>query len=103
MHNKKGLNTKKLKSLLMKRRAISDKLAWVAFGIVIIYFFLKILGVIHSPISIDIIALLSGAFFVGQYAHKMDICFDDVGDIKEDIRSLDKRCPIFEKRGTKSR
>ena len=78
-------------------------LAWIAFGIVIFYFLLKIFGVINSPISIDLIALLSGAYFVGRYAKKIDDTFNDIESIKEDVRELDKKCPIFKDKGTKIR
>ena len=76
---------------------------WVAFIIVIIYLLLKILGVIKSPITIDIIALLSGAYFVGRYAKKIDDSFEDIENIKEDVRELNVKCPIFKEKGTKTK
>ena len=80
-----------------------DVLAWIAFFIVLLYFFFRILGLLHSPITVDLIALMSGAFFVGRYAQKIDLCFRDVEDIKQDLRVLDRGCPVFTKQGTKAR
>ncbi len=80
-----------------------DILGWIAFAIVVAYLLLKILGIIHSPVSIDLIALVSGAFFVGKYAMKLDYHFREVGAIKHDIRRLDEDCPIFEEKRTKTK
>jgi len=88
---------------MVKGRDIWDLLVWVAFAIVVIYIFLKIVGVIKSPITLDIIALLSGAYFVGRYAKRIDDTFDDIKDIKEDVRELNKNCPIFKEKGTKTK
>ncbi len=70
-------------------------LVWVAFSIVVLYLLLKILGIIHSPVIIDIIALLSGAYFVGRYAKRIDDSFSDVEDMKKDVKELNKKCPIL--------
>jgi len=87
----------------MKKRNIWDILVWVAFAIVLIYILLKILGVIKSPVTIDIIALLSGAYFVGRYAKRIDDTFNDIENIKEDIKELDGKCPVFKEKRTKTK
>ncbi|MBI4439990.1 hypothetical protein HY638_03380 [Candidatus Woesearchaeota archaeon] len=65
-----------------------DILAWIAFFIVVLYFFLKIVGVLNSPIGADVLALLSAAYFIGRYAQKIDTSLQDVEEIKqpEDFR-----------------
>lgn len=94
-------------------------LAWVAFAIVVLYFFLKIIGVLHSPITADLAALLSGAYFMGKFAKRIEDTFKDVGlmknklreldenfnnvhndvvEIKEDLIKLNKNCPVLENR-----
>lgn len=78
-------------------------LVWVAFGIVVLYLLLKILNVIHSPVTIDIIALLSGAYFVGRYAKRIDDSFSDVENIKCGVVELNNKCPIFKDRKIKTR
>jgi len=70
------------------KRNIWDILGWVAFAIVVLYILLKVLGIIHSPITVDIVALLSGAYFVGRYAKKIDDTFRDVDDIKDNKQKL---------------
>lgn len=87
----------------MAKKSIWDILVWVAFVIVVIYLLLKILGIIKSPVTVDIIALLSGAYFVGRYAKKIDDTFSDIEDIKDDVRELNKKCPIFKEKGTKTK
>lgn len=87
----------------MKKWLVLDVIGWIAFVIVALYFFLKITGVINSPMNIDLIALISVVFFVGKYAMKLDYLFKDVGYIKEDIKRLDKECPIFKKERTRKK
>lgn len=87
---------------MTKKGSIWNILAWIAFAIVVIYILLKILKIIESPVTIDIIALLSATYFVGRYAKRIDDTFNDLKTIKDDIRELDKKCPIFEEKGTKT-
>lgn len=96
---------------------IYDIAAWVAFAIVVVYFFLKIIGVLKSPVTVDIVALLSAAYFVGRHAQKMDeytkkldkytgkfdIGLQDIDSIKHDLRFLNKKCPVFDGTGTRTR
>lgn len=88
----------------MGSRGVSaiDVIGWVAFAIVFMYLLLKITGVISSPLTIDLVALISGAFFVGKYAMKIDYFFKDLENIKTDMRALDKECPVFQRRKTKT-
>lgn len=83
-------------------RSIWDILAWVAFGIVVLYFLLKALGILKSPIAIDIVTIVSAAYFVGKFAQKIDEVSNDIDchtqkidkisndieDIKEDVKEL---------------
>lgn len=80
---------------MAKRDRVMDFLAWVAFAIVVIYFLGKIVGVINSPEIIDATALLSGAYFVGRYAMKIDFMFRDVEHIKKDMRKVSRVCPAL--------
>ncbi len=80
-----------------KKYGLLNILAWIAFFVVILYLFLKIIGVIHSPATIDLVALLSGAYFIGRYVQKINLFFRDVEHIKNDLKVLDKKCPLFKK------
>ncbi|MBU1204051.1 MAG: hypothetical protein KKG60_03215 [Nanoarchaeota archaeon] len=86
-----------------KKLKTFDILAWIAFGIVVLYFILKIIGIIQSPMTIDLIALISGAFFIGRYAQKIDSSLNDLENVKGDIRNLDKKCLIFKENRTKTK
>ncbi|MFC1768141.1 hypothetical protein ACFLZX_00115 [Nanoarchaeota archaeon] len=70
-------------------------LSWIAFLIVFLYLFFKIIGVIHSPLSIDLVALISGAYIVGRYAKMFDDMYEDLGLIKSDMNRIKQRCSIF--------
>lgn len=48
-----------------------DVIAWIGFAIVMLYFFLKIIGVLHSPIVADTLALLGGGVYLGRYMQKI--------------------------------
>ncbi len=53
-------------------RKVLDVLGWVGFFYLIVYGFLKVFGVIHSPPILDAGALASVAFFAGGLAAKVD-------------------------------
>jgi len=88
---------------MSKQYQFWDILAWVAFGIVVVYFVLKIVGVLHSPPIADLIAVASAAYFIGRYAKRIDDGFDDVERIKDDVRELDEKCPVFKGKRTRTR
>jgi len=84
------------------KRNFWDVLAWIAFGIVFMYFFLKIIGVLNSPVSVDVVALISGSYFVGRYTRRIDDGFKDVENMKNDLINvkldlgkLNNKCPIL--------
>jgi len=94
----------------MKNKNFWDFLAWIAFAIMVLYGLGKVTGVLNSPLPIDVAALFSGAYFLGRYAQKIshmskeiDNSAKDIGDIKDDLRQLDKKCPVFKGQGTKTR
>jgi hypothetical protein len=70
------------------KKSFWDILAWIAFAYVVIYAILKVMGVLHSPIPIDIAAIVSTAFFVGKYAQRIDFCIKDVELIKDDLKEV---------------
>lgn len=89
-----------------------DILAWISFGIVFLYFLLKIFGVLKSPIIADTIALISAAYFVGKYAQKidhnaqkidyntqkLDQTTQKIDEIAKDVEVLRRECPIIKKK-----
>jgi hypothetical protein len=77
------------------KKNIWDILAWIAFVIVVLYFLLKIFGVIHSPLTIDILTLISAAYFIGRYTKKIDGTLNDIKKIKESIKVINRKCPLF--------
>lgn len=64
-----------------------DILAWIAFGIVILYFILKALHILESPEVVDIITILSAGYFVGRYAMNVNT---DIRGVKTNISIIEK-------------
>ncbi len=82
---------KKIISFWKRNSEKIDKIStWVAFSIIFIYFFLKIIGVLHSPLSADVIALASTAFIVGKYAKKFESGLEDTKELKKDFKKYEK-------------
>lgn len=77
----------------MAKYNIWDILAKIALAIIIIYFLLKAVGVLHSPVFADILTILSAGYFVGRYSTKID----KIDDIEKDIESLRRKCPVIRK------
>ncbi len=63
-----------------------DWLAYAALGFLIAYFLLKILGIIKSPVELDIAVLISGAYMVGRYAMKIDFVSKEISSIKRNCK-----------------
>ena len=70
-------------------RTIWDTLAWVAFGYVVLYAILKVIGVLHSPLQIDIAAIVSVAYFVGKSAQKLDFSVKEIEAVKHNISRME--------------
>ena len=69
-----------------------DILAYIAFAILIVYFLLKILGIIHSPVEFDIVALISGAYFIGRYTMKIDFISDKIKEHSDELKNIKSDC-----------
>ncbi len=64
------------------RRDFWDFLSWVAFAVGVIYVFLKVRGILHSPIISDMIGIGSVAYFLGMKSQKLD-------RLERDLQKLD--------------
>lgn len=69
-------------------RTFWDTLAWIAFAYVVIYALLKAIGVLNSPVPIDVAGIVSIAFFVGKYAQKIDFSNKEIDLIKGDLKEV---------------
>ena len=69
-----------------------DALAKVGLAIVILYLLGKVLGIINSPWQLDVLAIISGGFFVWRYATNIE-------EIHKDLHFLKRRCPEFKGEG----
>ncbi len=56
----------------MDKERFWDILAWIGFGIVVMYFFLKAFGVLNSPLSADIVTIIGGSIFIGRHIQKVE-------------------------------
>lgn len=69
-----------------------DWLAYIALGILIAYFLLKIFGIIHSPIEFDVVALISGAYLIGRYTMKIDLISNEVKGHSKKLSYITRNC-----------
>ncbi len=78
------------------KRKLWDILAWIAFAIVITYLILKALHIINSPELADIITIISGGYFVGRYAMKIDYLEKKFLSLEVEIRNIKTNINIIE-------
>ena len=85
---------------------------WICIVILLVWLFLKDIGVIHTPLIIEAIpyltvfgALLAIVREAGKYAHKLDRVVGDIREMKVDLKEMnikltdvDKRVAILEAR-----
>jgi len=67
-----------------------DTLAWIGFGITIMYLIFKAFGIIHSPISIDIVTIIGASIFIGRHIQKVEHISKEVNIVKKDVKFLTK-------------
>ncbi len=60
-----------------------DFLSWVAFVIGVVYVFLKVRGILHSPVISDVIGIGSVAYFLASQ-------HQETKHIKNDLMKLDR-------------
>lgn len=66
-----------------------DILAWIGFGITVMYFFLKAFGVLNSPLSADVITIIGASIFFGRHIQKVE-------HISKDVNKIDNRLCVVE-------
>lgn len=64
---------------------ILDILGWIGFFYLIIYGFLKVFGILHSPPIADAVAIGSLAFFAGKQAMRLDILEREMREIRRQL------------------
>lgn len=68
------------------KKSFWDTLAWIAFAYLVVYALLKVAGVLHSPLPVDIGAVASVAYFIGKYAQKIDFSTKEMDFVKNDLK-----------------
>jgi len=76
----------------MAKLSVWDWLAYIALALLIAYFLLKAFNLIQSPIELDIIAIISGAYLVGRYTMKIDFISSKVKEHSRDLRQIKENC-----------
>ena len=72
--------------------SIWDILAYIALGIIIAYFLLKTLNIIHSPLEFDIIVIVSGAYLITRYTMKIDFISSTIKQHSKELKQIKKNC-----------
>mgnify|MGYP001578232845 CR=1 FL=1 len=72
---------------------LKDILAWVAFFIFLIYLFLRLAGILTSPVIADLLGVGSIGYFIGvqvqklnNQIQKLDRIVKDVVEIKQELK-----------------
>jgi len=73
---------------------LKEILAWVAFFIFLIYLFLRLAGILNSPIIADLLGVGSIGYFIGiqaqklnNQAQKLNRLIKDVYEVKQELRT----------------
>ena len=73
---------------------MKEILAWVAFFIFLIYLFLRLAGILNSPIIADLLGVGSIGYFIGiqvqklnNQAPKLNRLIKDVYEVKQELRT----------------
>ena len=65
---------------------LKDILAWVAFFIFLIYLFLRLAGILNSPVIADLVGVGSIGYFIGIQVQKLNRLIKDVGEVKQELK-----------------
>lgn len=61
----------------------------MAFAYVVLYAIFKVTGVLHSPLQIDVAAIVSVVYFVGKSAQKLDFSVKEIEAVKHNVSRLE--------------
>jgi len=67
-----------------------DLLAWIGFGITIMYLIFKAFGIIHSPLTIDIVTIMGASIFIGRHIQKVEHISKEINFMKKDMSNVKK-------------
>lgn len=70
------------------KKSFWDIMAWIAFAYVVVYAILKVAGILHSPLTVDVAAIASAAYFIGKYAQRIDFSIKETDFVKNDLKGL---------------
>lgn len=70
------------------KRNFWDILAWICFFEVVLYFILKAMGIINSPVSVDVVTIISATYFFGKLVNRFEILENGVDIVKGDVSAL---------------
>ena len=75
-------------STMRKRKMpVKDVMAWIAFFIFLIYLFLRLAGILNSPIIADLLGVGSIGYFIGIQVQKLNRLIKDVYEVKQELRT----------------
>lgn len=67
--------------------------AWIGFGVVIMYLFLKAFGVLQSPLTADIFAIVGGAMCAGRYMQRVAYLESHIGKLENKVGYISLTLP----------
>ena len=68
-----------------------DLLAWIGFGITIMYLIFKAFGIINSPLTIDIVTIMGASIFIGRHIQKVEHISKNVINLNKKNNNLENK------------
>lgn len=71
--------------MLKPKTPLKEILAWIAFFIFLIYLFLRLAGILNTPIIADLLGVGSIGYFIGIQVQKLNRLIKDVYELKNEL------------------
>lgn len=73
---------------MLDKEKIYDLIFWTSMGVILLWIILKSVGVINTPITIQLIPYAGGIFAFGVFFQMIKDLKEQIRDIKDDIKGV---------------
>ena len=96
--SQESISTESVRRKMKIRLRPTDIIFYLILAIILIWAILKTIGIIQSPIWLEMLPVFVAVFGAGIFYQKVMVIRDTVNDIKEEIKNLEKRISSIEKK-----
>jgi uncharacterized membrane protein YhdT len=75
---------------MKRKRTFWDTLSWIVLGLIALWLILKTVGVINTPLWLELAPLYGFLFVAGKAMRTLETVSDDVSFLKKDVRRVEK-------------